>query len=125
MKLIEYINRYYGSNRTAFGDAQGVSKQQVNKWLAGDWMVIDDVLLSPKRELIRTPAKAEQKPTNSLKGKTFTKTDPFTDKVLDPFNQVKVVEEKIKADGVHVVRFDDGKAAKVIEGLLLNYVEIK
>ncbi len=57
MKLIEYIETHFNGNRTEFGHAQGVSKQQVNKWLAGGWLVIGDTLLSPKRELSRDQKK--------------------------------------------------------------------
>ncbi len=51
MELIEYIETHFNGNRTAFGLAQGVSKQQVNKWLAGDFIVVNDRLYSVRREL--------------------------------------------------------------------------
>ena len=51
MELIEYIETHFNGNRTAFGMAQGVSKQQVNKWLAGDFIVVNDRLYSGRRDL--------------------------------------------------------------------------
>ena len=65
----------------------------------------------------------KSKQPDSLKGKKFNKTCPFTDEVLDVFEEFEVVDEKVKPDGSHVVLFDNGKGARVIDGLPLNYVE--
>ena len=51
MELIKYIEQHFNGSRTAFGDAQGVSKQQVNRWLTGDFIVIGNTLYSSRREL--------------------------------------------------------------------------
>ena len=49
--LKDYINKYYTGVRADFARAQGVLPQQVTKWLANDWLVIDGRLYSPKQEL--------------------------------------------------------------------------
>ncbi|WP_419057413.1 hypothetical protein [Kluyvera georgiana] len=51
MKLIEYIEKYYSGNKSEFARANEVLPQHVNKWLNGDYIVIDGVLYSPRREL--------------------------------------------------------------------------
>lgn len=51
MKLIDYINKNYGGNKSEFARSQDVLPQMVNKWLNGDYIVIDGVLYSPRREL--------------------------------------------------------------------------
>lgn len=53
MKLIDYIEKYYQSNQRAFADAQGVKPPQVTQWLNKDFIVIDHVLYSPRRELTK------------------------------------------------------------------------
>jgi len=51
--LKDYINREYGGSQVRFAEANGVKKQQVYKWLVGDFIVVDGVLYSPRRELKR------------------------------------------------------------------------
>ena len=51
MLLKDYINKYYIGVRADFARAQGVLPQQVTKWLASDWLVIDGRLYSPKQVL--------------------------------------------------------------------------
>ncbi|HDG1101530.1 TPA: hypothetical protein PCY80_000297 [Klebsiella aerogenes] len=51
MKLIEYIDKNYGGNKSEFARSQGVLPQMVNKWINGDYIVIDGVLYSPRREI--------------------------------------------------------------------------
>lgn len=51
MKLIEFIKKYYGGNRSEFARANGVTPQHVNDWLKGDYIVIDGRLYSPRRNL--------------------------------------------------------------------------
>ena len=57
MKLIDYIETHFDGNRSAFARAQGTTKQHVQKWLAGDWEVFGDTLVSVKRELKRKEEK--------------------------------------------------------------------
>lgn len=51
MKLTEYIDKYYGGNKSEFARANGVMPQQVNNWINGNYVVIDGFLYSPRREL--------------------------------------------------------------------------
>ena len=51
MLLSEYIEKHHDGIRKDFASSQGVMPQQVNKWLAGNWLVIDGRLYSPKQEL--------------------------------------------------------------------------
>ncbi|MGG8042492.1 helix-turn-helix domain-containing protein [Klebsiella aerogenes] len=51
MKLTEYIDKYYGGNKSEFARENGVMPQQVNNWVNGDYIVIAGVLYSPRREL--------------------------------------------------------------------------
>ena len=51
MLLSDYIDQHYNGIRADFARSQGVAPQQVNKWLAGRWLVIDGRLYSPKQDL--------------------------------------------------------------------------
>lgn len=51
MKLIDYIDKYYGGNKSEFARVNDVLPQAITKWIAGDYIVIDGVLYSPRREL--------------------------------------------------------------------------
>lgn len=51
MKLIKYIEKHYDGNQKAFAASQGVKPQQVTQWLKKDFIVIDGLLYSPRREL--------------------------------------------------------------------------
>ena len=51
MLLSDYIEKHYNGSRVDFAASQSTSKQQVNKWLSGQWLVIDGRLYSPKQEL--------------------------------------------------------------------------
>lgn len=57
MKLIEYIEKHYNGNKSAFAASQGCTKQMVQKWVNGEWLVVGDLLVSPKRELIKPQKK--------------------------------------------------------------------
>ena len=52
MKLTEYIDKYYGGNKSDFARANDVNPQQVTKWINGNYVVIDGFLYSPRRELV-------------------------------------------------------------------------
>lgn len=51
MKLTEYIEKYYGGNKSEFARSNGVLPQQVNTWLKMECIVIDGKLYSPRRDL--------------------------------------------------------------------------
>ena len=51
MLLSDYIDQHHKGSRAGFARSQGVVPQQVNKWLAGQWLVIDGRLYSPKQEV--------------------------------------------------------------------------
>jgi len=51
MTIRKYIDKYFDGNQSAFAAAQGVKKQQVTQWIAKGFIVVDDVLYSPRREL--------------------------------------------------------------------------
>ena len=51
MELMDYINKHFKGNQSAFARAQGCTKQHVQKWLKSGCMVFDDLLVSPRREL--------------------------------------------------------------------------
>lgn len=49
--LLEWIDKHFNGNQSAFGRAQGVSRQQVREWVDKDFIVVDGQLYSPRREL--------------------------------------------------------------------------
>ena len=49
--LNEYISNKSDNSQRAFADAQGVKPPQVTQWLNKGFIVVDDVLYSPRREL--------------------------------------------------------------------------
>lgn len=49
--LLDYIAANYGGNQKAFADAQGVKPPQVTQWINKGFIVVDDVLYSPRRTL--------------------------------------------------------------------------
>lgn len=53
ISLTEYIQRHFDGSQVDFAAKQGVAKQQVTQWISKDFLVIDDVLYSARRELNR------------------------------------------------------------------------
>jgi hypothetical protein len=51
MPLKEFIDTHFGGNQAAFARLMEVNRQQVTKWLADGWVVVGDILYSPKREI--------------------------------------------------------------------------
>jgi len=51
LTLHKYIEEHYASNQAAFAAAQGVKPPQVTQWINKRFIVVDDVLYSPRREL--------------------------------------------------------------------------
>lgn len=52
MKLREYIKQRHNDNQRDFARHMGVLPQAVTKWLNDDWIVIDDVLYTPRRNVL-------------------------------------------------------------------------
>jgi len=50
---MDYINQEFGGSQRAFALAQGVQPAQVTQWLNKGFIVVDDNLYSPRRELSR------------------------------------------------------------------------
>lgn len=51
--LAEYIDKYFDGSQRKFAEAQGVKPPQVTQWLNADFIVVDDVLYSKRRQLSR------------------------------------------------------------------------
>ena len=51
--LAEYIDEYFDGNQRKFAAAQGVKPPQVTQWLNAGFIVVDDVLYSQRRQLIK------------------------------------------------------------------------
>ena len=51
MKLREFIDKNFQGSQTAFARVQGVNPQQVTRWLKEGYIVSDNTLYSPRREL--------------------------------------------------------------------------
>jgi hypothetical protein len=51
MLLSNYIKEKFNGSQTDFAKAQGVKKPQVTQWIKKNFIVVDGVLYSPRREL--------------------------------------------------------------------------
>lgn len=51
MNLTDYIEKYFGGNKSEFARTEGVTPNYVHKWIAMECIVIDGKLYSPRREL--------------------------------------------------------------------------
>jgi DNA-binding transcriptional regulator YdaS (Cro superfamily) len=51
MNLETYITLKHGDNQAAFARAQGVAPPQVSQWIRKGFIVVNDKLYSPRREL--------------------------------------------------------------------------
>jgi hypothetical protein len=49
--LIDYIAVNFNGSQTAFANAQGVKLLQVTQWINKNFIVVDNVLYSPRRTL--------------------------------------------------------------------------
>ena len=49
--LAEYIEKYFDDNQRKFAAAQGVKPPQVTQWLNAEFIVVDSVLYSKRRQL--------------------------------------------------------------------------
>ncbi len=55
MPLKNYIDKNYDGNQSAFARAVGRSRQQVQQWIDGNYIVIDGKLYSPRRDIPTPP----------------------------------------------------------------------
>ena len=53
MSILDYIQTFYNGNQSAFAASQGVHRAQITQWINKEFIVIDHVLYSPRRELIQ------------------------------------------------------------------------
>ncbi len=51
MTLLEYIQQKFYGSQAEFARAQGVAPAQVTQWIKKGFIVVDDVLYSPRRKL--------------------------------------------------------------------------
>ncbi len=51
MKLLTYIDKHHAGNRSEFARSQGVTRQQVNKWLKQDYLITNGLLVKPMRTI--------------------------------------------------------------------------
>lgn len=51
--LTQYIDCHHNSNKADFARSQGVNPQQVTRWVNKGFIVLDNTLYSPLREIIR------------------------------------------------------------------------
>lgn len=53
MKIKEYITTSHNGNQAKFAKSQGTTPQQVTQWINKGFIVVNGVLYSPRRELIK------------------------------------------------------------------------
>ena len=63
MKLRSYINTYYLGSQANFARSVGVERQQITQWINKDFIVVDHVMYSPRRDL---PMKARKSPKKEI-----------------------------------------------------------
>ncbi|MFK8258320.1 hypothetical protein ACFL9S_11090 [Erwinia sp. AnSW2-5] len=51
MTLIEYIEKHFSGNQAQFARYIKVAPAQITQWINKDFIVVDDVLYSPRRTL--------------------------------------------------------------------------
>ena len=51
MALTEYIDECFNGSQIAFANTQGVKPPQVTQWITKGYIVADNILYSPRREL--------------------------------------------------------------------------
>lgn len=53
LTLTEFINKYFDGNRKLFSDTQGIKPAQPYQWEAKNFIVVDGVMYSKRRELLK------------------------------------------------------------------------
>ncbi|MBZ0059607.1 MULTISPECIES: hypothetical protein [unclassified Leclercia] len=51
MPVKDYIAIHYGGNQSLFAKAQGTNPQAVTRWIKENFIVVRDVVYSPRRPL--------------------------------------------------------------------------
>lgn len=51
MKISDYIEKYYAGNKSEFARAVGVRRDVPRRWIDDGWIVIDNKLYSPQRDI--------------------------------------------------------------------------
>lgn len=51
MSLAEYIDANFGGSKSEFARHMGVTRQKINDWLNGEWIVVNGKLYSPRRDI--------------------------------------------------------------------------
>ena len=51
MTLSDYINANFSGNKSAFARHTGVVPQQVTRWINEGWIVVDNKLYAPRRDI--------------------------------------------------------------------------
>ena len=52
MKLADYIDKKFMGNQAAFARSIDVKPQQITQWLNKEFIVLNGIIYSPRRELI-------------------------------------------------------------------------
>lgn len=55
MKLIDYIDKHYAGNKSAFARANGLAKQALTDMMKRDYIIINNNLYLKRRELLLEP----------------------------------------------------------------------
>jgi len=50
--ITEYIRAFHGDNQSAFSRKQGVSRQQANRWVKGDFVIVNGKLYKKTRDIV-------------------------------------------------------------------------
>jgi len=83
MRLKDYIKDKFNGSQMAFATAQGVKPPQVTQWIDKGFIVVDDVLYSPRRELNKYEQRAiVQKSVLKALGDTVDGISPTEFKAL-------------------------------------------
>jgi hypothetical protein len=51
MSLLDYINANFNGNQSEFARHMEVDAQAVRKWVRAGWIVVNNMLYSPRREI--------------------------------------------------------------------------
>lgn len=51
INIAHYVDVNFGGNRAEFARYLGVYSHEINAWIRGSWIVVDNILYSPKREI--------------------------------------------------------------------------
>ncbi|EDU58943.1 hypothetical protein L3033_004062 [Providencia stuartii] len=52
MKIEDFINKYFGGNKSEFARANNVFRQQVNKWVKTGCIIFEGIRYSPRGSVV-------------------------------------------------------------------------